>query len=39
MNERVKFKEGKMPGNLGGLGHHRNGRTGQRDIIKGLSSL
>jgi hypothetical protein len=22
MNERVKFKEGKMPRNLDGLGHH-----------------
>jgi hypothetical protein len=39
MNERVKFKEGKMPGNLDGLGHHRNGKTGQRDIIKGQECI
>jgi hypothetical protein len=39
MNERVKFKGGKMDGNLDGLGHHRNGKTGQRDIIKGQECI
>jgi hypothetical protein len=39
MNERVKFKEGKMPGNLDGLGHQRNGKTGQRIIIKGQECI
>jgi hypothetical protein len=39
MNERVKFKEGKMPGNLDGLGHPRNRKTGQRDIIKGQECI
>jgi hypothetical protein len=39
MNERVKFKEGKMPVNLDGLGCHRNGKTGQRDIIKGQECI
>jgi hypothetical protein len=39
MNERVKYKEGKVDGNLDGLGHHRNGRTGQRDIIKGQACI
>jgi hypothetical protein len=34
INEMVKYKEGKMPGNLDGLGHHGHRRTGQRDIIK-----
>jgi hypothetical protein len=28
-----------MPGNLDGLGHHSNGKTGQRDIIKGQECI
>jgi hypothetical protein len=39
MNERVTFKEGKMPGNLDGLGHHRGGKTRQRDITKGQECI
>jgi hypothetical protein len=39
MNKRVKYKEGNMNGNLDRLGHHRNGRTGQRDIIKGQECI
>jgi hypothetical protein len=39
MNERVKFKEGKMPENLDGLSHHRSGKTGQRDTIKGQECI
>jgi hypothetical protein len=39
MNERVKFKEGKMPRNLDGLGHYKGGKTNQRDIIKGQECI
>jgi hypothetical protein len=33
MNEKVKYKQGKMPGNLDGLGHHEGARTSDREII------
>jgi hypothetical protein len=33
--EKVQYKQGKMPGNKYGLGHIKGGKTGQRDIIKG----
>jgi hypothetical protein len=39
MNERIKFKEGKMLGNLDGLGHYKGGKTNQRDIIKGQECI
>jgi hypothetical protein len=39
MNEKVKYKQGKMPRNLDGLGHHGGARTIDIKIINGKECI